>query len=52
MGSVRLGAFPFSLSEASLAMGVRLALLALSAVLGFAQAVVDNVNNTSLTPFA
>ena len=45
------GAFPFFRSEASLAMGVRLALLALSVVLKFAQAVVDNANNTSLTPF-
>ncbi|WP_459917472.1 hypothetical protein [Desulfocicer niacini] len=31
---------------------VRLALLALSVVLAFAQAVVDNVNKTSLTPLA
>lgn len=31
---------------------VRLVLLALSVVLEFAQAVVDNSNNTSLTPFA
>ena len=30
--------------------GVRLALLALSVFLAFAQAVVDNANNTSLTP--
>ena len=46
------GAFPFSWSEVSLLMGVRLALLALSVSLEFAQAVVDNANNTSLTPFA
>ncbi|GAB6143535.1 hypothetical protein [Desulfocicer niacini] len=32
--------------------GVRLALLALSVVFAFAQAVVDNVNNTNLTPLA
>ncbi len=32
--------------------GVRLALLALSVVLAFAQAVIDNANNTSLTPLA
>ncbi len=32
--------------------GVRLALLALSLALAFSQAVVDNANNTSLTPLA
>ncbi len=32
--------------------GVRLALLALSSILAFAQSVVDNANNTDLTPLA
>ncbi len=41
------GAFPFSRSEASLVVVVRLALLALSVILAFAQAVVENANNTS-----
>ena len=46
----RWGAFPFPRLEASLVMGVRLALLALPVVLEFVQAVVDNANNTCLTP--
>jgi len=33
-------------------MGVRFTLLALSVVLEFVRVVVDNANNTSLTPFA
>jgi len=33
-------------------MGIRLALLAFFVVLAFARVVVDNANNTSLTPFA